>query len=74
LDQQNRRLLTSGPIDRVPVPLLENALRLLMDLLFAADELLELVRAPQASSLHWTEPHVQRVYDEVNTLMKRLSD
>jgi hypothetical protein len=46
----------------------------LADLLFDAGEVLEMLRAENAMRLQWVGPHIQRVYDEVNDVMKELCD
>ena len=46
----------------------------LADLLIEADEIVDMLRAEDASPVRWIEPVVQKVYDEVNDVMKRLCD
>jgi hypothetical protein len=52
----------------------ERVLDRIADLLIDADEILEMVRAANRPELSWVEPHLQRVFDDVNTIMKRLCD
>lgn len=46
----------------------------LADLLFDADEVLDMLRAEDVSSVRQIGPVVQKAYDEVNDVMKRLCD
>jgi hypothetical protein len=64
--------LTLG--QRESIPPHERVLDRLADLLFDADDLLEMLRAEDAMRIQWVEPRIQRVYDEVNEVMKRLCD
>jgi hypothetical protein len=61
----------------VHLPTSERVLDKLADILFATDEILGIVRVeermPDATTV-FIEEAVQRVYDQVNELMKRLSD
>ncbi len=61
----------------VHLPTSERVLDKLADILFATDEILGMVRKeermPDATTV-FIEESVQRVYDQVNELMKRLSD
>ena len=54
------------------LPAHERVLDRLADLLFDADEVLDMLRAEDASSVRWIEPVVRKAYDEVNDVMKRL--
>jgi hypothetical protein len=56
------------------LPAHERVLDRLADLLFDADDLLDMLRAEDTMRMHWVEPHIQRVYDEVNDVMKELCD
>lgn len=56
------------------VPAYEQVLDRLAALLFDADDLLDMLRSPDTTAVHWAEPQVRRVYDEVNDLMKKLCD
>lgn len=61
----------------VHLPMSERVLDKLADILFAADDILGMVRVPEQMPDHATaaiEGAVQDVYDQVNELMKRLSD
>lgn len=59
---------------RLSLPPHERVLDRLADLLFEADEVLEMLRAEDTMRFQWVEPHIQRVYDEVNDVMKKLCD
>lgn len=56
------------------LPAHERVLDRLADLLFDADEVLDMLRADDAVNVRWLEPHLQIVYDEVNGMMKKLCD
>ena len=61
----------------VHLPMSERVLDKLADILFATDEILGLVcpeeRMPDETSVA-VEESMRRVYDQINDLMKRLSD
>lgn len=61
----------------VHLPMSERVLDKLADILFATDEILSLVsseeRLPDETSVQ-VQDSMQRVYDQVNNLMKRLAD
>lgn len=61
----------------VHIPMSERVLDKLADILFATDEILGLVRVeervPDPTAVA-VEQSMQRVYDQINELMKRLSD
>ena len=57
------------------LPLQERVLDRLADILFASDEILDMLRTEYPRSLdHSVEREVDTVYRRVNELMKRLSD
>lgn len=61
----------------VHLPVSERVLDRLADILFATDEILDLVRSPEKIPDPVTqdvEASVQRVYDQINDLMKKLAD
>lgn len=61
----------------VHLPMSERVLDKLADILFATDEILGMLRVPERipdSTSVTIETSVQSVYDEVNELMKKLSD
>lgn len=64
----------SGPRRYASIPAHERLVEQLADLLLAADEVLETLRAEDAAKFGWAEPDVQKVYDTTNELMKRLTD
>jgi hypothetical protein len=61
----------------VHLPMSERVLDKLADILFATDEILDMIRVedrlPDATAVA-VESSVQKVYDQVNELMKRLAD
>ena len=61
----------------VHLPMSERVLDKLADILFATDEILDMIRVeerlPDATTVV-VEGAVQRVYDQVNELMKKLAD
>jgi hypothetical protein len=64
--------LTRAQLSELPAH--ERVLDRLADLLFDADEVLDMLRADDAKSIRWLEPHLQIVYDELNGVMKKLCD
>lgn len=52
----------------------ERIVDLLMDVLLDADEMLEIIRTAESRQRSWLEPRLQRIFDDVDHLMKRLSD
>jgi hypothetical protein len=64
-------------MNAVHLPISERVLDRLADILFATDEILDMIRveerAPDATTVA-VESSVQRVYDQVNELMKKLAD
>lgn len=55
------------------LPLRERVVDELADMLFAVDTVLDSLDTEEANSILWIEPHVRRLYDEVNALMHRMS-
>jgi len=61
----------------VHLPMSERVLDKLADILFATDEILDMIRIgerPPDATTVVVESSVQRVYDQVNELMKKLAD
>jgi len=59
------------------LPLQERVIDKLADIMFAADMIRDMLEHDPFVSAHQLEivgPAVQRVYDDMNTLMKRLTD
>lgn len=60
------------------MPLQERVVDKLADMLFASDMILDMLRDERsfgyAGHLDGLEPCVRRVYDEINELMKQLTD
>lgn len=46
----------------------------LTDVLFAADETLALLDDERANSLRWIEPSLRRIWDDVNDIMRKITD
>ncbi len=61
----------------VHLPMSERVLDKLADILFATDEILDMIRVeerlPDATTVA-VESSVQNVYDQINELMKKLAD
>ncbi len=64
--------LTHAAWSRMPAH--ERVLDRLADLLLDADEMLAILAAEDAVAERWLEPHVQRLYNDVDVLMRRLTD
>jgi len=65
------------PVTALHLPMSERVLDKLADILFATDELLDMIRVEERLPDPTTvvvEDSVQRVYDQINELMKKLSD
>ena len=61
----------------VHLPMSERVLDKLADILFATDEILDMIRVderPLDETTVVVEDSVQRVYDQINDLMKKLVD
>lgn len=56
------------------VPLRERVLDRLADLMFCADDVLEMIGREPPGALHVCEQPVRRAYDSINSLMKSLCD
>lgn len=59
------------------LPLQERVLDKLADILFASDEIIDMLsddRRAKEGDLHTVETSVRSVYHQINTLMKRLVD
>jgi hypothetical protein len=58
------------------MPLQERVVDKLADIMFASDMILDMLRHESKSGGHLSsvEPSVRRVYDQVNALMKQLTD
>ena len=70
-------MMDFDPVVSVQLPLSERVLDRLADILFASDEILDMIgtqpRYPDESTLD-VEKSVRRVYNQVNDLMKKLTD
>lgn len=58
----------------VSLPVHERVVDRLADLLFAADEALDILRNGDARRFAWVETQIQDIYDTVNCLLKTLCD
>ena len=56
------------------LPPVERVADRLGDLLFGADEILGFLGDDRAISLRWIEPEIQRLYNEVDRLMRKITD
>ena len=75
MNAHDKRLFEPLPYtEQLTVSAHERVLDRLADLLFDADEVLDMLRAEDAVSIRWVEPHLQIVYDELNGVMKKLCD
>jgi uncharacterized coiled-coil protein SlyX len=68
----------SDPFLDLRMPLQERVVDKLADMLFASDMILDMLRDERSRDkgrqLTNVEPSVKRVYDEINELMKQLTD
>jgi hypothetical protein len=65
------------PVTAVHLPLTERVLDRLADMLFASDEILDMIRTREIRPDETTiavENTVRRVYNQINDLMKTMSD
>lgn len=65
------------PVTAVQIPLSERVLDRLADIMFASDEILDMLRTTERSfdeDSHGIEIAVRGVYNQVNSLMKTLTD
>ena len=68
---------TSDPFLDLRMPLQERVVDKLADMLFASDMILDMLRderSRDAGGLTNVEPSVKHVYDQINELMKQLTD
>ena len=69
---------TSDRFSELKMPLQERVVDKLADMLFASDMILDMLRDERSANFagHLTrvEPSVRRVYDQINELMKQLTD
>jgi len=69
---------TSDTFGDLKMPLQERVVDKLADMLFASDMILDMLRDERsyysAGHLTTVEPSVKRVYDQINELMKQLTD
>lgn len=73
----NKALLEFDAVTAVHLPMSERVLDKLADILFATDEILDMIRVEERVFDPTTvvvETSVQQVYDQVNELMKKLVD
>ncbi len=70
-------MMDFDPVVSVQLPLSERVLDRLADILFATDEILDMIGTQPRyidPSTHDVEKSVRHVYDHVNDLMKKLTD
>jgi hypothetical protein len=69
---------TSDTFGDLKMPLQERVVDKLADMLFASDMILDMLRDERSyrvpGHLTTVEPSVRRVYDQINELMKQLTD
>jgi hypothetical protein len=69
---------TAEPFRELKMPLQERVVDKLADMLFASDMILDMLQDERtfkfAGHLTSVEPSVRRVYDQINELMKQLTD
>lgn len=74
----NKALLEFDAMNAVHLPMSERVLDKLADILFATDEILDMIRVGEERLLDPTavavESSVKQVYEQVNELMKKLVD
>lgn len=73
-DNSTTGLSRLSPAELAALPPSERILDRLAEVLLAADEVLEMLHGADAVAMYWIEPSIQGIYDETNTLMKRLCD
>lgn len=66
--------LSLTPVEWARMPIRERLLDRLGDLLLGADDVLGLLANEDAAAERWIVSRVTIVYDEVNSLMKKLAD
>jgi hypothetical protein len=74
---EDKAIIQLDAISYLRLPVSERVLDKLADILFATDEILEMIRVEERLIDPTTlavEESVQRVYDQVNDLMKQLAD
>ncbi len=73
----NKSHIEFDAVNAVYLPMSERVLDKLADILLATDEILDMIRVEERlfdPTSVTVEASVQKVYDEVNELMKRLAD
>lgn len=55
------------------LPLRERVLDELADVMFSIDTILGSLDTEEANNILWIEPEVRRLYEEINSLMRRMS-
>ncbi|HEX7152578.1 MAG TPA: hypothetical protein VF618_13905 [Thermoanaerobaculia bacterium] len=72
-----KTILEFDPMTAIQLPLSERVLDRLADILFATDEILDMIHMDEVlpdSTVLEVESSVRHVYDRVNELMKKLAD
>jgi hypothetical protein len=73
----DKALSAIDPVSAVHLPMSERVLDKLADILFATDEILDMIRVEDRlpdETTEVVEVSVKRLYDQVNELMMRLAD
>ena len=78
LSRVNDKALSEfDPVSALHLPMSERVLDKLADILFATDEILDMIRVeerPPDATTEVVEVSVKRLYDQVNELMMKLAD
>jgi hypothetical protein len=56
------------------LPVQERVADRLADVLFGVDDIVGLLSEESAASIRWMEPHVRKIFDDVDQLMRKVSD
>ncbi|HEY0371613.1 MAG TPA: hypothetical protein VGD79_06405 [Thermoanaerobaculia bacterium] len=74
MNAENRNRMSSISFARAEsLPVSVRALDRLADLMLDAEDVLELLQSDDAMGIRWARESVERVLDDVNVIMKRLS-
>jgi len=63
-----------SPVDLARLPLQERVVDRMANMLFYADEILDMLSRESGTTLAWLTPEVQSVYDRVNALIQQIAD
>jgi len=75
MDSSTSPLRDRDLVARRRMPIYEQVLDVLGDVLFDTDELLDLLRSERTPpEYEWLRPEVQEIYEQVNSVMKKICD